>query len=116
MDSKNNTKLKEKKCVPCRSGMGKIEKDIAEILITQTPRWELGDNVIQRKFKFKDFNRAFSFVTKVASLAEEEGHHPDIQITYNRVLLELTTHAAGGLTENDFIMAAKINDLHEKPE
>ena len=64
---------------------------------------------IFKEYKFKDFIGAMNFVDKVAELAEEEGHHPDIHINYNKVLLELWTHAIGGLSENDFILAAKID-------
>lgn len=66
---------------------------------------------IRREFKFKDFKAAVGLVNKVASLAEAEGHHPDIFIFYNRVIIDLWTHAVGGLSEKDFIMAAKIDKL-----
>ena len=66
---------------------------------------------IRKEFKFKDFVRAMAFVDQVADVAESEGHHPDIRIHYNRVVIELTTHAIGGLSENDFIVAAKIERL-----
>jgi 4a-hydroxytetrahydrobiopterin dehydratase len=73
--------------------------------------WRLEDNEIERKFKFKDFKEAIAFVNKVAEIAESEGHHPEIEINYNRVKIELTTHAVKGLSENDFILAAKIDKL-----
>ena len=74
--------------------------------------WELirtEPKQIRKKFSFKNFKEAMQFINKVAELAESEGHHPDIHIFYNRVVLELWTHAVGGLSENDFIMAAKID-------
>ncbi len=80
----------------------------------EIPSWELnreGNHSIERQFEFSDFGTAIGFVNGVAELAEDEGHHPDICINYNKVHLELSTHAAGGLTENDFILAAKINEL-----
>ncbi len=70
-----------------------------------------GAHKIRRQFKFKNFREAISFINKVAEIAEKEGHHPDIYIFYNKVQLDLFTHAVGGLSENDFIMAAKINAL-----
>jgi 4a-hydroxytetrahydrobiopterin dehydratase len=70
-----------------------------------------GEHKIKRRFEFDDFVGAIGFVNRVAELAEDEGHHPDICVNYNKVDLQLTTHAAGGLTENDFILAAKIDEL-----
>lgn len=75
------------------------------------PGWFLIGEEIKRDFKFKDFRQALDFVNKVAGIAESEGHHPDMYIFYNKVNLSLYTHAAKGLTENDFILAAKINNL-----
>lgn len=76
------------------------------------PDWEVIDSkALKRKFKFPDFKSAIEFVNKVADLAEEESHHPDITINYNKVTLELSTHAIEGLSENDFILAAKIERL-----
>ncbi len=73
--------------------------------------WTLSDDVkqISKEYKFKDFLGAVNFVNKISEIAEEEGHHPDIHIFYNRVRLELSTHSIGGLSENDFILAAKID-------
>ena len=77
----------------------------------ETPGWTLKDNAIEREFKFKDFREAISFVNGIAEIAEEEGHHPDIYIYYNKVRLELSTHNIGGLSKNDFVLAAKVNEL-----
>jgi 4a-hydroxytetrahydrobiopterin dehydratase len=66
---------------------------------------------IEREFKFKNFDEAIAFVNKVADIARTEGHHPDIYVFYDKVRLELSTHAIGGLSENDFIVAAKVNEL-----
>jgi len=75
------------------------------------PGWMLDEKgqKISKEFKFKDFIGAINFVNYIAEIAESEGHHPDIKINYNKVLLELWTHAIGGLSENDFIVAAKID-------
>lgn len=84
--------------------------DIKEFL-PQVPNWLLIGDEIKREYKFKHFSESMDFIKKVADIAEKEGHHPDIFISYNKVILTLTTHAAKGLTKNDFIMAAKINQL-----
>lgn len=113
--------LTQKHCVPCEGGMPLSDQE-EDRLIKQTPDWLLfrdpsassGQAVVHkltRQFKFKNFKEAMTFVNKVAYLAENEQHHPDIKIVYNRVQLDLFTHAVGGLSENDFIMAAKINKL-----
>ena len=101
----------KKKCVPCKTGEGKLSIDQIKEYLPAVPNWLLaGDNLVQ-EFVFKDFKGSIKFINKVAALAEKEGHHPDLACTYNKVRLQLTTHAAHGLTENDFIMAAKINTL-----
>ncbi|MHA1341118.1 MAG: 4a-hydroxytetrahydrobiopterin dehydratase [Promethearchaeota archaeon] len=82
--------------------------------IKQIPQWNLNRtdvHKIYREFKFKDFKHAMMFVNKVAEIAEKEGHHPDVYIYYNKVRLELYTHAVNGLFINDFILAAKINNI-----
>lgn len=74
--------------------------------------WEvLDEKKIKKDFKFKDFKEAMIFVNKAADIAENEGHHPNIHVFYNQVIIELWTHAVGGLSENDFILAAKIDKL-----
>lgn len=103
--------LLKKKCVPCEGGMESLKQEEVFGLMEQIDGWNVdGDfKVIFKEFKFKDFIGATNFVNKIAEIAEEEGHHPDIHIFYNKVVLELTTHAIGGLSENDFILAAKID-------
>lgn len=104
--------LAQKKCVPCEGGMEPLAKEAASELLKKVGGWELHDAIqVKKKFKFRNFKEAIAFVNRVAEIADEEGHHPDIHIYYNRVELVLTTHAIGGLSENDFIMAAKINSL-----
>src|SRR5215216_6728205 len=105
------TDLSQKFCVACEAGTPPLSVNQAEQMMDQVPGWELEENKLIRRFRFKDFKEAMAFVNKVADLAESEGHHPDIHISWNRVRLELTTHAIKGLSENDFIMAAKINQL-----
>jgi 4a-hydroxytetrahydrobiopterin dehydratase len=105
--------LAKGKCAPCAGGVKPLSPVQAQALAVQLPEWRLGtaDPRISRDFTFKDFKRAMKFVNRVAALAEEEGHHPDIRIHYNRVELVLWTHDIGGLSENDFILAAKIDRI-----
>jgi 4a-hydroxytetrahydrobiopterin dehydratase len=106
--------LASKKCIPCESWVPPKTKEEAEKLLTEVKGWELVDGKllkITRDFKFKDFKESLKFVNKVADLAEEEGHHPDIYIFYNKVTLALATHFIKGLSDNDFILAAKIDKL-----
>ena len=86
-----------------------IEKNLEEV-----PNWKLSEKMIGREFEFKDFKEAMIFVNNVADLAETEGHHPDITIHWNKVKLDLWTHSVDGLTDNDFIVASKINKLNSE--
>jgi|SRR3989344_1860888 len=106
--------LENKKCVPCEGGTKPLLKETALKMMEKIEGWELiGDNELKilKHFEFKDFKQAMEFVNKVAEIAEEQGHHPDIVVSYRKVTLSLVTHAISGLSENDFIMAAKINAL-----
>lgn len=104
------SELKHKKCIPCEGGSPLPENQVKELL-KKTPNWILKEKKIERNFEFTDFKEAMQFVNKVADIAEEQGHHPDFHIHYNKVTLDLWTHAMNGLSENDFVMAAKINDI-----
>lgn len=73
--------------------------------------WEFGDTALERTFAFKNFNEAFGLATRVALLAESQGHHPDLEVGWGRLQIRLTTHAIGGLSHNDLVMAAKISRL-----
>jgi 4a-hydroxytetrahydrobiopterin dehydratase len=103
--------LTKKHCVPCETGEGKLEISKIKELMPLVHDWFLVGDQIKRDFKFKNFKEAIKFVDDVAKIAEEEGHHPDIYIFYNKVNLTLYTHAVKGLSENDFILAAKINAI-----
>ncbi len=103
--------LHEKKCIPCESGGTPLSEAEAKRNLEKVTPWKLNRNKIEREFVFKDFKEAMKFVNNIADLAEGEGHHPDIHIHWNKVLLELWTHSMKGLSENDFIVAAKINNL-----
>jgi 4a-hydroxytetrahydrobiopterin dehydratase len=106
--------LATKHCVPCEGGTKPMSRVEAEAYLASVPGWKLAEGEppkIARTLKFKDFAQAMRFVNRIAEVAEVEGHHPDFCVSWNRVKLELVTHAIGGLSENDFIMAAKINEL-----
>ncbi|GBD04021.1 Putative pterin-4-alpha-carbinolamine dehydratase [bacterium HR19] len=108
--------LTKRRCVPCEGGVLPLSDEEEEKFIKEVDGWELireegKPHRIKKRFKFKDFKEAIRFVNKVAEIAEQEGHHPDIHIFYNVVEVELWTHAIKGLHENDFILAAKIDKL-----
>ena len=99
-------------CVACDKGTLPLTRDEASPYLPQVPQWEVREGKsLRRRFRFKDFVEAMAFLNRVAQVAEEEGHHPDIFISYNRVRIDLATHAIGGLSENDFILAAKIDRI-----
>lgn len=91
--------------------MPPLNKIEAEVLLKQVPGWSLNEDTahISREYTFKDFKKALAFVNGVGAIAEEEGHHPDVALSWGRVEIRLTTHAIKGLSENDFILAAKID-------
>ena len=102
--------LADKRCVPCEGGTKPMdEAEAVALLKKEIPDWSLKDGHLFREFRFGNFKEAISFVNKVAEIAEEEDHHPGIRIDYNKVGIELWTHAIGGLSGNDFIVAAKID-------
>jgi 4a-hydroxytetrahydrobiopterin dehydratase len=105
--------LAQKKCVACEGGLKPLAADAAKKLLKEVPGWALADGgkMIKRRFKFKDFAAALAFVNKVGVIAESEGHHPDISFGWGYAECSLWTHAIGGLHENDFIVASKINGL-----
>ncbi|MFW6310100.1 MAG: 4a-hydroxytetrahydrobiopterin dehydratase [Prolixibacteraceae bacterium] len=105
--------LTEKKCKPCSGEETPLQgSDVKEFLNKLKDGWKsVDDKKIRNTFYFDDFKQGMDFTNKIAKLAEEEGHHPDICIHYKEVEVEITTHAIGGLTENDFILAAKIDEL-----
>lgn len=105
--------LSSKKCLPCEIGTPPLTKEELTPLLKELKLdWEVVEGKkIQHEFKFKDFVGAISFVNKVADLAEAEGHHPNIHIYYSKVVIDLYTHKINGLSENDFIMAAKLEEI-----
>lgn len=105
--------LTQKKCVPCEGFETPFNKAEAEALMHQVPDWTLSEDgkSIQRTFAFKDFAGAMAFADKCAALAEEEGHHPDLHVAWGKLTVSTWTHAIGGLSQNDFIIAAKIDKI-----
>jgi 4a-hydroxytetrahydrobiopterin dehydratase len=106
------SELASKTCVPCRGGVPPLKgKELAH-LQKQVPLWQVvNEHHLTRNFTFPDFRQALDFVNRVGDLAEEQGHHPNILLTWGRAEITLWTHKIDGLTESDFIMAAKIDRL-----
>ena len=107
------TNLTQKTCVACEGGAEPLQGEELRRYLKEIEDWQLEEGQkIQKKFEFKNFKEAIAFVNKVGEIAESEGHHPDIHLVlYKNVVIELWTHAIHGLSENDFIVAAKINLL-----
>ncbi len=104
--------LCQKKCVPCEGGVPVIDAAAAKPYLEAIPDWSISDDgvMISRKINAKNFVRAMAILQTIATVAEEEQHHPDLHLTgYRHVRIDMTTHAIGGLSENDFIVAAKID-------
>ena len=106
------SELASKTCVPCRGGVPALKGVELENLKKQLPGWNVvSDHHLHRRFDFPDFVQALAFVNKVGELAEQQGHHPDILLTWGKVEITIWTHKVDGLTESDFILAAKIDQL-----
>jgi 4a-hydroxytetrahydrobiopterin dehydratase len=106
------TELATAHCEACAPGTPPLPEDEAAELSASVPAWTRdGTRALRREFSFPNFSAAFGFVARVALIAEREGHHPDIELGWGRAAFELTTHAASGLTRNDFVLAAKIDQL-----
>ena len=105
--------LKQQRCVPCEGGVDPLDRRAAENLLPQTHGWCLNDTAseISRTFDFKNFYETIAFVNALAWIANREDHHPDLEVSYQRCHVRYSTHAIKGLSINDFICAAKINDL-----
>jgi len=105
--------LTKKVCVACEGGIAHFTKEQANEYLEKVKDWSLVEDFvkIQKKFEFKNFVEAMEFINKVANLAEQEQHHPDIFVSYSKVTITIYTHKIGGLHENDFILAAKIDQI-----
>jgi 4a-hydroxytetrahydrobiopterin dehydratase len=107
--------LSNKHCKPCEGGISPLDERQSFKHLDQLPGWELAEDKsnIVRTIRFKDFLETISFINAMAYMSEQQGHHPDFSAGYNYCEVRYTTHAIGGLSENDFICAAKINKLLE---
>ena len=113
--------LLQKKCVPCEGGTPPLDASAITKLMTelktgwvaygQSPVTDAGAMKLKKEYKLPDFRTALAFANRVGDIAESEGHHPDMTVSYGKVVIELFTHAVSGLSENDFILAAKIDAL-----
>jgi 4a-hydroxytetrahydrobiopterin dehydratase len=103
--------LSNKNCKPCEGGVPALTQDEAKNLLKQLDGWALNDNVIGKTFEFKNYYQVMAFVNAVAWMTHREDHHPDMTVGYNQCRVEYSTHAIGGLSENDFICAAKVDAL-----
>lgn len=114
MENALASELSKSKCIPCE-GIGKaMDREEAAGFLSRLPEWKLSEDgkSIFRTMRTRNFKAAVELVDEIADIAEEEGHHPDIHLTdYRYLRVKLSTHAAGGLTKNDFIVAAKIDEL-----
>ena len=105
------TELLKKKCVPCKGGIPKLEGAVLQMMLKEVPGWALDGDKLRKIFRFHGFPQSIAFVNEMARLAEEEDHHPNFCVDFHEVNVAIWTHAIGGLSENDFILAAKIDAL-----
>lgn len=109
----NSCNLSNKHCVPCRGGVPPIKGEALQLFLRQLGgSWKVIDeHHLEKEYIFKDFKEALAFTNKAGAIAEEEGHHPDILLSYGKVKMQIWTHKIDGLTESDFILAAKYEKL-----
>jgi 4a-hydroxytetrahydrobiopterin dehydratase len=111
------TELTQQKCIPCESDIPPMKEDEIQKYLEEVPEWDVvevdGVQRLKRTFKFEDFAEALEFTNKVGEVAEEQGHHPVIELTWGRATVQWWTHNIEGLHNNDFIMAAKTSEIYE---
>ncbi len=106
------SQLAGKNCVPCRGGVPPLRGEEIEPLLTQVSGWRVVDeHHLEKDYAFPDFQTALDFVNQAGGIAEEQGHHPDIFLSWGKAGIKIWTHKIDGLTESDFILAAKIDEL-----
>ncbi|HEY7784945.1 MAG TPA: 4a-hydroxytetrahydrobiopterin dehydratase [Pyrinomonadaceae bacterium] len=106
------SELASKQCVPCRGGVPPLAGEELTKLSAQLNNWNVVDeHHLQKEYKFKDYREALQFVNQLSEIAEEQGHHPDICFGWGKVEVKIWTHKINGLTESDFILAAKIDQI-----
>jgi 4a-hydroxytetrahydrobiopterin dehydratase len=102
--------LASRHCIPCRGGVPPLDRPAAERLLAQLDGWELVDgHHLRKRYSFPDFAQALGFVVRLGAVAEREGHHPDVHLSWGQVVIEIWTHKIDGLTESDFVLAAKAD-------
>ena len=107
----NLNMLANRRCKPCETGMPPLAQPEIDSLLQYLEGWQQYDHLISKTYRFKDYYQTIAFVNAVAWMSHREDHHPDLTVTYNSCQVEYTTHAIHGLSENDFICAAKVNSL-----
>lgn len=109
----NKCSLESKHCLPCEGGVTALSASEAKKLLEQIPGWELNTDATQisRRYSFKNFYVTMGFVNAIAWMANQENHHPDLEVGYNYCVVKYNTHAIGGLSENDFICAARVDKI-----
>jgi 4a-hydroxytetrahydrobiopterin dehydratase len=103
--------LSEKKCKPCEGGVAPLSEDAAQTLLKQLNGWTIKDGLLTKEFSFKNYYETMAFVNATAWISHREDHHPDLAVGYKTCTVSYITHAIGGLSDNDFICAAKIDAL-----
>lgn len=107
------SELASKHCVPCRGGVPRVEGEELARLAAEVPQWQVIDaHHLERSFAFPNFKSSLVFVDRIGAVAEEEGHHPDICFGWGKAAVTIYTHKINGLTESDFVLAAKIDQLY----
>lgn len=109
--AENTEELTSRHCKPCEGGTPPLSQEKAASYLADLPGWEPGDGEIFRRFEFKNFYQTVAFVNAVAWIAHREDHHPGMEVSYRFCTVRYSTHAVGGLSENDFICAAKVTAL-----
>ncbi len=105
-------KLAQKTCIPCKGGVPPLTEPQSAELLRQVEGWEaVRNHHLRKEFSFPDFSQALTAVNRIGTLAEEQGHHPDLHLAWGKVGVEIWTHKIDGLTESDFILAAKIDEV-----
>jgi 4a-hydroxytetrahydrobiopterin dehydratase len=105
-------KLAEKSCVSCHGGVPPLTSEQIAVLLPDVQGWNVVDNHhLVKNYKFRNFTEALGFVNRVGAIADEQNHHPDISLAWGKVKIEIWTHKINGLTESDFIFAAKVDEI-----
>ena len=113
MDTREDSivNLEARHCKPCEKGGPSLSEADTQHYLTELSGWEIVDGALEKRFEFKNYCQTMAFVNAVAWVAHSQGHHPDLVVSYNACRVSYTTHAIGGLSENDFICAAKVDAL-----